>query len=296
MSFSASDAAFEGFRQVRRHPLALVYWAVAYAAVMGLAFLIAGPLFIDVMSRAEALKGVIDPSMTDLEGMGRSYATLFALVMPLALVFSAVLSAAVARAVLRPSEKSFGYMRLGADELRVLGVSILLGLVIAAAWLMGCVLVSLVAGVAGATGIGLLWIPAVLLGVGVVVAVAWLSVRLSLAVPIVVAERRFTLFASYALTKGHTLALLGMAIIAGVMTLLVSLLGAIVAMPITAISGGAELMTELGGQDVMQILAHAWPAILSWILVNAILSALQLAVLYAPFSAAYRDIKGLPHL
>ena len=29
--------------------------------------------------------------------------------------------------------------------------------------------------------------------------------------------------------------------------------------------------------------------------IQAILSALQVAVIYAPFAAAYRDLKGLPH-
>ena len=34
MSFSATDAAFEGFRVVRRNPVALVAWTVVYLVVM----------------------------------------------------------------------------------------------------------------------------------------------------------------------------------------------------------------------------------------------------------------------
>jgi hypothetical protein len=41
----------------------------------------------------------------------------------------------------------------------------------------------------------------------------------------------------------------------------------------------------------MAMLGQAWPAILGWSVVNAVLSALQLAVLYAPFSAAWQGLR-----
>ena len=54
-------------------------------------------------------------------------------------------------------------------------------------------------------------------------------------------------------------------------------------------------MTALEGledESLQVILQAAWPAIAAWILINSVMSALQVAVVYAPFSAAYRDIKA----
>jgi hypothetical protein len=51
----------------------------------------------------------------------------------------------------------------------------------------------------------------------------------------------------------------------------------------------------MDGLSTMQIVQSAGVGLLAWGVLNAIVSALQLAVLYAPFAAAYRDIKGLPH-
>ena len=135
----------------------------------------------------------------------------------------------------------------------------------------------------------------VLLGLATCALLIWLSVRLSLAIPITVAERRIALLDSFALTKGRFWPLFGMAVIVFIMTLLVGLLSSIIAMPMTLMSGGGlEGLAAYGGQSTMAILQQAGPMIAAWVVLNALFSALQLAVMYAPFSAAYRDIKGLP--
>jgi len=120
----------------------------------------------------------------------------------------------------------------------------------------------------------------------------WLAVRLSLAIPITMAERRIAIFDSFAVTKGRFWPLLGMALLAFVMSIVVSLLGSLVAMPIQLATGGIEGLAGLEGESIPTILQAAWPAIAAWVVINAVISALQVAVVYAPFSAAYRDIKG----
>jgi len=72
----------------------------------------------------------------------------------------------------------------------------------------------------------------------------------------------------------------------------VSLLGSLVAMPIQLATGGVNGLAGLEGEGIPTILQAAWPAIAAWVVINAVISALQVAVVYAPFSAAYRDIKG----
>jgi hypothetical protein len=57
-------------------------------------------------------------------------------------------------------------------------------------------------------------------------------------------------------------------------------------------SGGIETLAGAEGLAPMQILTDYWPAITAYVVINAVLSALQVAVVYAPFSAAYLGIKG----
>ncbi len=85
-----------------------------------------------------------------------------------------------------------------------------------------------------------------------------------------------------------------MALLAWVLSMVVGLLGSLVAMPLElATGGGIKALEGLEDESLQVILQSAWPAIGAWILINAVMSALQVAVVYAPFAAAYRDIKGV---
>ena len=57
-------------------------------------------------------------------------------------------------------------------------------------------------------------------------------------------------------------------------------------------TGGVQSLSRYADMGLGQILAQAWPALLVSSVVNAFLSALQLAVLYAPFSAAWQGIRS----
>lgn len=294
MTFSATEAAFEGFRVVRRHPLAIVFWTLAYVVFFVALFgLFAGPLA-TMMATTESLEGT-QPSPQELEALGQTWFGFMALVLPLFLVIGAVLNTAVARAVLRPADKAFGYMKLGGDELRVLAVTLLLSIVFFAVSVVLFTVVGVVAGVSAQANAGVGILLGVLLGLGALALVIWLAVRLCLAVPDTFHEKRISPFGSFALTKGQVFPLLGMAIIAFIMSLLVNFLGAIIALPITVMTGGMEQLATMDGQTTAQILRTAGPGLLGWGVVNSFFAALQIAVAYAPFSAAYRELKGLPH-
>ena len=294
MTFSATEAAFEGFRVVRRHPLAILFWGLAYLIFFAAAFaLIGGPLA-TVMATAKALEGG-QPSQQELMALGQSYMNIMLVLFPLGLIFGAILNTAVARAVLRPSEKAFGYLRLGGDELRVLAVTLILGLVFGALFIILFTAAGVLAGLGGQANAGVGILIGVLAGVGVTALLAWLGVRLSLAVPATLIEKRIAPFSTFGLTKGRAFPLLGMAIIAVIMSFLVSFLSYIISLPIDMATGGLEQLVNMDGQTTLQILQAAGPGLIAWAVINALSSALQLAVIYAPFSAAYRDLKGLPH-
>ncbi|HWQ87890.1 hypothetical protein [Brevundimonas sp.] len=303
MAFSATDAAFEGFRLVRRNPLALVAWTLLYAvltltALFSLSNMI-GPLEA-VTAQAEALESVDQPSLDQVMAVMAGFGAIMAQVawlMPVSLVVGAMLGAAVARGVLNPSGDRFGYLRLGMDEVRVLVVTFVLGLLGGlVAFVAFMALGLLVAAAKAGGGGGGAAIAGVVGFLAIICGLVWLSVRLSLAVPITVAEKRFAFFDSFNVTKGRFWPLLGMAVLAIVMVLLVQLLSSIVSMPM-AIMSGLQDWSFSGDQDpaaVRAALDVSNPWVIANAVVEAIVSALTVGILYAPFAAAYRDITGGP--
>ena len=293
MAFSATDAAFEGFRLTRRAPLAIVWWGVAYVLFIGIFFALAWGPMSTFVSAMEAIEGQSSPNPDDFMPAMGAYFSVIALAAPAALLFSAVLNAAVARAVIHPEQKAFGYLRLGGDELRVLAVSIVLGIVFFIACLVpfvvgaGLIGVGAQGGNGGAVAGGVLVILAT--GLGILA----LAVKLSLAIPITVAEKRIAIFDSWKMTKGKFWPMVGMTLIAFVLSVVVSLLGSVIMMPITLAFGagtnGLERAMSLGLDEALRTMA---PFLVVYVVINAILAALQLAILYAPFAAAYLGIKG----
>jgi hypothetical protein len=301
MAFSATDAAFEGFRLVRRNPLALLAWTLLYAvltltALFSLSTVI-GPL--EAWSaRAEAMESVDQPGLDQVMALMSEFGAIMAQVawlLPVSMVVGAMLGAAVARGVLTPSRDRFGYLRLGMDEVRVLVVTFVLGLVMGlAAFVAFMAWGLLIAAAKAGGGDGVAAIAAIVGFLAIVCGFIWLAVRLSLAVPITVAEKRFAFFDSFAVTKGRFWPLLGMAVLAIVMMLLIQLLSSIVTMPLAIISG-LESWSFGAGQDpeaVRAALDVTNPWVIGQAVVEAIVYALTVGVMYAPFAAAWRDITG----
>jgi hypothetical protein len=299
MAFSATDAAFEGFRLVRRNPMALVVWSALYL-ILSLASLYAS---------AESLSGMV--AMNEMiEGMEASPPASFQdmipvfdaygqamshtlWLMPISLLVGSVIYAAVARGVLTPEDKAFGYVRFGMDEVRVLVVSIVVTL---AAILIYCLAIAVVIAI-GAVAIateqawmGLIVVVAIFAAIALMI---WLAVRWSLAIPIVVAEKRFAFFDSFALTKGRFWPLLGMAIIAGLLSIVIWFLSMIVVMPVSMMSG-MGMMSAMGASTDPSAMLEAFDPTNPWMIATAVLNAiiygLMVGVVYAPFGAAYRDI------
>ena len=110
--FSAADAAFTGFRVVWERPLAVAIWA-AVQFVVSLAI----NLFIAI-SAGQAFGqmsqlGLQPPADPDkVMALFRQVAPTYVVVLIVVLVLAAVFYAAMNRAVLRPAESRFGYLRL----------------------------------------------------------------------------------------------------------------------------------------------------------------------------------------
>lgn len=296
MSFNATESAFEGFRLARRAPLAILAWAGAYVVFFAVFFAVAGGSLVNIINLAQQIEQSAEPSMEDLAVVFRAYGSMMVLALPLSILFSAVLTAAVARSVIRPEDKRFGYLRLGRDELRILGATLIVALLMFGVVMVGTTVVSALIGLAAAMSAPFLILPAVLAGLALAAACVWLAVRLCLVAPMTFAEQKIAIKESWAMTKGRFWPLLGMAVLAGVMSMLVGLLGSIVIAPMNLIFGGLDSMAGAGTTNVIALLGQFWPALLVWCVVNALLSAAQAAIVYAPFSAAYLGVKGAPRV
>lgn len=255
MAFSATDAVFEGFRVVRRQPLALVFWALFYAAVMAAAFAMIGPSLIGFVTATEQLEqSGATPTMEDFAPLFQMMGLLFAVLLPASLITSAMMHAAIARSVLRPGESAFGYLRLGMDEVRVLVVSVVLFLVFMVLMAVSSGLIGVAVGMTVAAEAPALWLLVVLLVLATIALFAWLFVRLSLAIPITMAERRIAIFDSFGFTKGRFWPLLGMALLAWVLSMVVGLLGSLVAMPLELATGGGITALEGLEDESLQVI------------------------------------------
>lgn len=301
MSFSATDATFEGFRLVRRKPLALVAWALLYA-VVSLASLFAvstamGPLS-RVTEMAEALEGVNSPAPADVAALFQAMGEVFLNIgwlFPVSIIVGAMLAAAVARGVLTPKAGGFGYLKLGMDEVRVVVVTVVLSVLWIVLLMALIFLVGIAAGIAQASGSGVAVLVAVAVGLAGVLLSIWLAVRLCLAIPITVARKKIAIFDSFSVTKGRFWPLLGMIILTAVMVIIIGVLSSIVTMPLGMMSGLEPWALGSGASDMAAMQARfdiTNPWVIGSALVEAVVYALTVGVMYAPFAAAYRDITG----
>ena len=308
MAFQATDAALEGFRIAREKPKAMLIWAAASLLIsvgtsLGMVSLFGGQLneFMD-MSRDQSS----DPA--EAMAMISQVALLYAFILPVALVVFATFTAAVYRSVLRPAESAFGYLRLGAAELRiavVLLVLFLLSIVASFVVIFALGIVGAVVGAAmgtggdGGVGAGMTFaVLFILLYIAMIFATLAFWTKFSFAGPMTFTEGRIRIFESWGATKGHFWPLLGCYIVAGILGIVVSMLGGVIGMAVMLGFGGAGgsnilAMFEAAQADYSTIATFFTPAIVANLVISSLFSALTYAIFLAPPAVAYRDIVGV---
>lgn len=275
--FSPADAAFEGFRLTREHPGVIPFWAIL-GGVSSTAFLWAVLSSGYLQVALQATGGQPDPEQ--LMPAATALMRRLTFVLPLALIVDALVQTAIARMVLRPSERSIGYLRLGADELRVFAARLVVAIGVGGYCLAGLMVMSLAAA-AGAGG-ALMLIPIML---GFFAGLFILLVRLSLTTAATFATGRIGIRASWDLTKdrfwqvvsayGIAVALYLVVVIAGAMIGQVVVLAFGPTVDIVTVKTFAEAMTL--GQIVS-------------IVIGAVFGALGMAILHAPAPVIYRSL------
>ncbi|KQZ25733.1 hypothetical protein [Caulobacter sp. Root1472] len=299
MQFKVTEAAFEGFRLIRREPRTIAIWAVfSLAAGVALTAAMIASGFGRFMGAStqgtmttEALTGFLVGEVIAIGG---------------AILIASIMGAGVYRAILRPAESPLTRLRLGGDELRLVLLSVIMGVVftvltIALAIPVGLLGVAIGVGASlGQAGaepnagamVGIVLV--VLLGYMLVIAgLVFFAVRLSLAGVMTFAERRLRVFESWRLTKGRFWRLLGCYGLAVVLMLPIYMVMMTLYFAVTfAFSGGdvGRAMGEIAQPDMTSVAAYFNPARIVYLVLAGAMGGVLNAVMYAPAAAVYREI------
>ena len=287
--FSPTDAALAGFRFVRANLRTVLIWAAVYMVasfVAGLAMVqTAGPALTHVVEMGP------HPDPAVAAASVRALAPFYAVMIPLSLAFYAVLYATFSRAVLRPGDDRYAYLRLGMDEVRQL-LLLLQGLVVGLGVYIGfwVVIVIVAIGAAAALGKGL----AAIALTGVVFAVGfcamiYLWVRLSLASPLSFDRGKVDLFGSWRLTRGRFWRLFACYLIVALLAVALCLLFLIIYAAVAMVLGGDGL-AAIFRPDMSSIGAYLSPARLGLIVIGAFAATLLWPVLLMPPVEIYARI------
>jgi len=267
--FSPSDAALEGFKVLRGHWRAVAGWSL-FNVVALVALGIVGAV-VAFGAEASASAGAVrfSPVLGGLlASLGEAFVT-------------AIIAGGLFRVMLRPEEPSWMHLRIGADEVRILMVWMVLS--VAAFLLVGVCAALLTAG----RSLGPLGALAAAL---VAVALAtWLSLRLSLSAVASFAEKKLAFATSWKLTRGRGWRLLGMAVLSATVTLLIAVVVALAVLLVMAFSVGLggvmEAMFSAEGGE-----AHPGVRIAGFVVELVLFPAFSVLLL-APWVAAYRTFR-----
>lgn len=291
--FSASDAAFVGFRLVREHPKTIGVWAVLMTvlslASTALTIKLAGPKLTEFM----ALSGESEPSPQAVLGMMGGLAPLLVISTVYSLVLYSVMLAAVNRMVLRPSDNGSAYLRLGVDELRQAGMLILVNLLMIGVYFAAVVVTAILIAIAVAAGGG---VAAGLAGlvsfVGVCCLMLFVAVRLSFASALTFDTGKVSVTQSWAMTKGHVGALLGAYLLAVVMGIIVYLLiMTIVAAVAAIVAGGIGGLGGLFEPDMTSLAAFFTPVGIVRAVFAGLISVLTTLIIFSPAPTIYQILR-----
>jgi hypothetical protein len=284
-AFSIETALTAGFRLIKREPLAVLMWGVAYVAVylvsqavmLGASF---GAFLTQLGSNPQdAFQSMNTVALSN--GMG-----FFALGWLLQMAGMFVIYGAIARAELYPDDRRFFYLRASGRELWLgltsLALTILLGLILGVAFVIAMVPAGIMSGGDVKSGFGAI----LLIGIPFAVGALYVCARFGFAWIIAFDEERFSLFDSWNLTKGQGWRLVLM--ILGLCVLVIALgLGIFMVLGILGLVlfGLAKTLGAVG--VIIAVLAG-----LLMLALYSVAAGASTAIFAAPWIEAYRGIRA----
>lgn len=298
---SVGSAVGAGFQLILRRPLSVLAWGLLRVGFVAAVLALYAPVLIGMVSdiAAKSASGA-EPTQADmsqimshmflLQGVGF-------LAQIVGLVLTSMILCAVTRAVVHPEKSAFAFLRLGAPELFLMIISFGAGIVL----VFGVMILAIPFTLLGVfLGVQHYWVAlAVVIGLAVLVLVfglIYIFARFAFVVPMMVDDGRFHLFDAWTLTKGRVG---GIVLIGLCLFLIASVLGLVIEVVFVGL-GAAALGMAAGGLDnlqayfthtpPMQILAALAPSLILLSLLTIPIQGAFLAIFYAPWARAYRDV------
>lgn len=238
------DAAFEGFRIVRDKPMLILAWTGIY--FLSLIVMVLILLLPNLGTLQAATHG---GGERDIDQLLARFGPWILVVLAMALVLVTVLPGAVFRAVLRPQDRSFAYIKFGADEWRMLGLYLIIVLIFSVASGLYSVVTMFALSLSGPVE----WLVGVVATLGGLALVGWLFVRLTLAGPVAVADERLDIRGAWMLTRGEFWRLVATLLLSILFYGGVLLLALVFSLLSTRLLGGFSLLGELSQPSASHI-------------------------------------------
>ncbi len=293
---SIGGAVGEGFTLIRTRFLTVLVWGLLPIGVSILTLVLIGSFMAQTLGAIASRSAIgISRSQPNLQA-AMQMQSLNYLLNFIGIFVNAVVSCAVFRAVLRPEQNRFAYLRVGAPELLMalymLGLAFGLGIGLVVAMIpIGIVIAILVAThlIAVAVIVGVLAL------IAAVVALVYGGLRLSLVGPMLVDEGQLQLTEAWRLTRGKVTSLLAI----GLLLVVVFFVGEIILFAVLGVIGFGTLAAVAGGLQNLPTLAQQPAVLVAKLLpVFAVLALLFIpitgcasAIVSAPWARAYRDLK-----
>ncbi|HEX5183633.1 MAG TPA: hypothetical protein VFW19_10840 [Allosphingosinicella sp.] len=241
-----------GFRIIRDKPLAVLAWAIVFLLMLFPTLYLMRPMM-EAQAQMQAQVAANDPQ-AQLAAMGVMMGRLLLLFL-MSLVVYVILFAAAQRAVLKPEQRGFFYIRLGMDELRLLALSIIFLVAYYVATLVLTVVLSiLMAIVIGATGsAGAAAILSVAMIVALIAFTAFYYIRFGLAFPLTMLREKIVIGEAWRISRGRFWALFAASLV--VVTII-----AILWIAVTSVTSGAyfaDVARNAGDPAAVQRLERA---------------------------------------
>jgi hypothetical protein len=298
--FSVSDAGIAGLRLVGRKPLTVVAWGLFIFVFMVLPILgLMSVVGTHVWGVIDAVKTYGEDSREVVRMVFRALAGVFLLIPVLilgSLLGRAMLIGAVFRAVIEPKNSGFAYLRLGSQELWVLLVLIVGGLLFGLVMGLSSIPVGIaVAVLDNSDQQGLALVVGGLGHFALLVLCIWLALRFSMGVPLSFVERRFALFESWDFTRGNAWRLFFTALlVVGVIILMEIVVGCIIAGVLVG-TGMVAYLNEDSLRDFFSQPPQNWMGAVGLAaagvgLIMALVASIFSTVAIAPWAAAYKGL------
>jgi hypothetical protein len=293
-SIAVTQAAFAGFGVLRRKPWAPLVWSVVYVGATGVLVLILGAAFITALGKLATISPNSHVRPEEILTLFAAVAGGYVLLIAVLWVVGAVINMAVVRAVLEPEASGFAYLRFGRAELWLILANFVLFILYTVVSMALGIPVSLLSAIVVLTwrdATPFFGLPVQLVTWSVSI---WLGLRFCMVAPMIFSDRRFRLFESWTLTRGHVWNLFGVGAVMLLATAAIYVtlagVGLAVAWPMFHSLAAPGSPRAFFAQPPQQLWSQLSPFLVIYAALVWVGSIVLVPVLFAPWPEAYRQL------